>query len=61
MRNILKLLLAGIIFFGTAPVLQASEKAGTEEIKKKKKKKKLKKEKGKKQKGKFFSKLFGSK
>jgi hypothetical protein len=51
MKNILKVLLAGIFLFGSVPTLQASNDAGMEEIKKKKKKKgkKIKgKEKGKK-------------
>ena len=77
MKNLIKLLLSVIIFFGAAPIsgaLQiesskskccqvalADNDTASEEIKKKKKKKKLKKEKGKKKKGKFFSKLFGSK
>ena len=62
MKNLLKVLLSAFIFFGSAATLQASEKAGMEEIKKKKKKKgkKLGK-KGKKKKRGFFSKAFGSK
>ena len=68
MKNILKLILSGIIFFGTVPTVTASsmdysEKAGMEEVKKKKKKKGKKKKitKGKKKKKGFFSKVFGSK
>jgi hypothetical protein len=77
MKNILKILLSVIIFFGAVPingaivpnscevsccqVAYAANDSDSEEIKKKKKKKSLKKEKGKKKKGKFFSKLFGSK
>ena len=67
MKNILKLILSGIIFFGTVPTVTASsmdysEKAGMEEVKKKKKKKGKKLQKGTKKKKKgFFSKVFGSK
>ena len=67
MKNILKLVLSGIIFFGAVPTVTAmdySDKAGMEEVKKKKKKKgkKIKKgDKGKKKKKGFFSKVFGSK
>ena len=67
MKNILKLILSGIIFFGAVPTVTASsmdysEKAGMEEVKKKKKKKGKKKvSKGKKKKKGFFSKVFGSK
>ena len=65
MKNILKLVLSGIIFFGAVPTVSSmnySEKAGMEEVKKKKKgKKKLKGDKGKKKKKGFFSKVFGSK
>ena len=65
MKNILKLILSGIIFFGTAPIVSSmdySEKAGMEEIKKKKKGKKKKiSKKGKKKKKGFFSKFIGSK
>ena len=77
MKNLIKLLLSVIIFFGAAPVggtllantceavccqvAYTDNDTASEEIKKKKKKKNLKKEKGKKKKGKFFSKLFGSK
>ena len=66
MKNILKLILSGIIFFGAVPTVQANDsmaKAGMEEVKKKKKKKgkKLKGDKGKKKKKGFFSKVFGSK
>jgi len=64
MKNILKLILSGIIFFGAVPTVTAmdySNKAGMEEIKKKKKSKKKKIKKGKKKKKGFFSKVFGSK
>ena len=65
MKNILKLILSGIIFFGAVPTVSSmdySEKAGMEEVKKKKKKGKKKKiTKGKKKKKGFFSKVFGSK
>ena len=65
MKNILKLILSEIIFFGAVPTVSAmdySEKAGMEEVKKKKKGKKKKKiTKGKKKKKGFFSKVFGSK
>ena len=64
MKNILKVLLSGIIFFGVVPTVQAmdmNEKAGMEEIKKKKKSKKKKIKKGKKKKKGFFSKFIGSK
>ena len=67
MKNILKLILSGIIFFGAVPTVTASsmdysEKAGmSEEIKKKKKSKKKKIKKGKKKKKGFFSKFIGSK
>ncbi len=64
MKNILKLILSGIIFFGTAPTVSSmdySEKAGMEEIKKKKKKGKKIKKKGKKKKKGFFSKFKGAK
>ena len=65
MKNILKLILSGIIFFGAVPTVSAmdySEKAGMEEVKKKKKKKGKKIQKGTKKKKKgFFSKVFGSK
>ena len=65
MKNILKLILSGIIFFGAVPTVTAmdySEKSGmSEEIKKKKKSKKKKIKKGKKKKKGFFSKVFGSK
>ena len=67
MKNILKLILSVIIFFGTVPTVTASsmdysEKAGMEEVKKKKKKKGKKIQKGTKKKKKgFFSKVFGSK
>ena len=65
MKNILKLILSGIIFFGAVPTVTAmdySERAGMEEVKKKKKgkKKKISKKGSKKKKG-FFSKVFGSK
>ena len=65
MKNILKLILSGIIFFGAVPTVSSmdySEKAGMEEVKNKKKKKGKKKvSKGKKKKKGFFSKVFGSK
>ena len=65
MKNILKLILSGIIFFGAVPTVSSmdySEKAGMEEIKKKKKGKKKKiSKKGKKKKKGFFSKFIGSK
>jgi len=65
MKNILKLILSGIILFGAVPTVNAMDMnmAGMEEIKKKKKKKKGKKigKKGKKSKKGFFSKIFGSK
>jgi hypothetical protein len=64
MKNILKLILSLVIFFGAVPVVSAmdySEKAGMEEIKKKKKSKKKKVKKGKKKKKGFFSKFKGSK
>ena len=51
MKNLLKVLLVGIFLFGSVPTLQASNNAGMEEIKKKKKKK-GKKVKGKEKKGK---------
>ena len=64
MKNILKLILSGVILFGAVPTANAADMnmAGMEEIKKKKKgKKKLKSSKGKKKKKGFFSKIFGSK
>tara|TARA_R110002110_G_scaffold405095_1_gene623954 strand:+ start:392 stop:589 length:198 start_codon:yes stop_codon:yes gene_type:complete len=65
MKNILKLILSSIIFFGAVPTVQASDmnnSAGMEEIKKKKKSKKKKiSKKGKKKKKGFFSKFIGSK
>ena len=66
MKNILKLVLSGIIFFGAVPTVSAmdySERAGmSEEVKKKKKSKKKKiGKKGKKKKKGFFSKFIGSK
>ena len=64
MKNILKLILSGIIFIGAVPTVSSmdySEKAGMEEVKKKKKKGKKKITKGKKKKKGFFSKVFGSK
>ena len=64
MKNILKMILSSIIFFGAVPTAHGNDSmanAGMEEIKKKKKKgKKISKGKGKKKKG-FFSKVFGSK
>jgi len=63
MKNILKLILSGIILFGAVPTVNAMDMnmAGMEEIKKKKKKKGKKVGKGKKKKKGFFSKIFGSK
>ena len=64
MKNILKLIISGIILFGAVPTVNAMDMnmAGMEEIKKKKKKKGKKiGKKGKKQKKGFFSKIFGSK
>ena len=64
MKNILKLIISGIILFGAVPTVNAMDMnmAGMEEIKKKKKKKGKKlSEKGKKKKKGFFSKVFGSK
>ena len=64
MKNILKLILSLFIVFGSVPTVSAmdySEKAGMEEVKKKKKGKKKKVGKGKKKKKGFFSKVFGSK
>jgi hypothetical protein len=66
MKNILKLILSGIIFFGAVPTVSAmdySERAGmSEEVKKKKKSKKKKiGKKGKNKKKGFFSKFIGSK
>jgi len=63
MKNVFKLILSGLIFFGSVPTLSAMDSSnGMEEIKKKKKKKGKKMKKGKtgKKKG-FFSKMFGSK
>ena len=62
MKTILTGILSLLIFFGTVPTAQASDmnKAGMEEVKKKKKGKKIS-EKGKKKKKGFFSKVFGSK
>ena len=65
MKNLLKLLLSAVIFFGAVPTVQANDsmaKAGMEEVKKKKKSKKKKiGKKGKKKKKGFFSKFIGSK
>ena len=64
MKNILKLILSGIIFFGAVPTVSSmdySERAGMEEIKKKKKSKKKIGKKGKKKKKGFFSKFKGAK
>ena len=77
MKNILKLLLSVVIFFGVVPingqevvtqtnytkeVSECCQIASAEDVKKKKKKKKKKIEKGGKKKKKgFFSKVFGSK
>ena len=64
MKNILKLILSSIIFFGAVPTVQASDmnnSAEMSEVKKKKKGKKKIVQKGKKKKKGFFSKVFGSK
>ena len=71
MKNILKLLLSGIILFGAVPTVNATpaqacemtcEMACADEVKKKRKKgKKIGGSKGKKKKKGFFSKVFGSK
>ena len=64
MKNILKLILSGIILFGAVPTVNAMDMNmnNMEEIKKKKKKKGKKiGKKGKKSKKGFFSKIFGSK
>ena len=64
MKNILKLLLSGIILFGAVPTVNAMDMNmnNMEEVKKKKKKgKKIGGSKGKKKKKGFFSKIFGSK
>ena len=64
MKNILKLILSGIILFGAVPTVNAMDMNmnNMEEIKKKKKKKGKKiGKKGKKAKKGFFSKVFGSK
>ncbi len=63
MKNLFKLLLSAVIFFGSVPTANASDMnmAGMEEIKKKKKKGKKKITKGKKKKKGFFSKFKGSK
>ena len=65
MKTILTSILSLVIFFGAVPTANAydmSNKAGMEEIKKKKKGKKKKMgQKGKKKKKGFFSKVFGSK
>ena len=64
MKNILKLILSGIILFGAVPTVNAMDMNmnNMEEIKKKKKKKGKKVgKKGKKSKKGFFSKVFGSK
>ena len=65
MKTILTGILSLLIFFGSVPTAQASDmnnKAGMEEVKKKKKKgKKIGAKKGKKSKKGFFSKIFGSK
>ena len=64
MKTLFKVVLSSILFLSVtpAPAMDFSEKAGMEEIKKKKKKpgKKLS-EKGKKKKKGLFSKVFGSK
>ena len=64
MKNLFKLLLSAVIFFGAVPTATASDmsnSAGMEEIKKKKKSKKKKIKKGKKKKKGFFSKFKGAK
>ena len=64
MKNLFKLLLSAVIFFGSVPTVNASDMnmAGMEEVKKKKKKKGKKITKGTKKKKKgFFSRVFGSK
>ena len=62
MKNILKLILSGLILFGSVPTLTAMDNSnGMEEIKKKKKSKKKKIKKGKKKKKGFFSKFKGAK
>lgn len=64
MKNILKMILSSIIFFGAVPTAHGNDSmanAGMEEIKKKKKKGKKKISKGKKKKKGFFSKFIGSK
>ena len=77
MKNLLKLLLSAVIFFGVVPangqeavtqtcstkeVKECCQIASAEDVKKKKKKKGKKlSEKGKKKKKGFFSKVFGSK
>ena len=64
MKTLFKVVLSSILFLSVtpAPAMDFSEKAGMEEIKKKKKKagKKLS-EKGKKKRKGFFSKVFGCK
>ena len=65
MKNLLKVLLSGFIFFGAVPTATASDmsnSAGMEERNKKKKSKKKKiSKKGKKKKKGFFSKFKGAK
>ena len=72
MKNILKLILSGIILFGAVPTVNATPAqacemtcemaCADEDVKKKKKKgKKIGGSKGKKSKKGFFSKIFGSK
>ena len=71
MKNILKLILSGIILFGAVPTVNATpaqacemtcEMACADDVKKKKKKgKKIGGSKGKKKKKGFFSKVFGAK
>jgi len=63
MKNLLKVLLSSFIFLSAtpAPAMEYSDKAGMEEIKKKKKKKGKKIKKGKKKKKGFFSKFKGAK
>jgi hypothetical protein len=63
MKTLFKVVLSSILFLSVtpAPAMDFSEKAGMEEVKKKKKAGKKLSEKGKKKKKGFFSKVFGSK
>ena len=64
MKTILTGILSLLIFFGSVPTAQASDmnnKAGMEEVKKKKKKGKKLSVKGKKKKKGFWNKVFGTK